>query len=401
MKRALPPMPRQPFAPSVALAALALALPSACRSSDAERASVERGGWRADVAHVGDTRLSGVACGDIDPASPGDELIAVGDLGQIVYARCRAGVFESSVVEATGGELLQVAVGDVDRARPGAEVVTVGVLTGAEDDGAEGVAWLLARRPDGTFERTELFRTGALLHAVVIADLDPRAPGNEVALAGFTREVTLLARVDGAFVPRTIATLPGNAKGLAATANGLVVACDDGSLLLLARPTDAAGDGAWTVARSWQQNAPLARVATRAGELLVCSNDGVLNLHQTAGGGGFSRTTTCLQLDDRLRGAVFADVDPRVEGSEAATAGYDGTVRVVRLTPWPVADDLVPVGQGLVNYRVESEIVADDTARLHHLATGRFDGLGTALVTAGYSGRVLVVHRVAEANAGR
>ncbi|MEZ6016944.1 MAG: hypothetical protein R3F49_17635 [Planctomycetota bacterium] len=370
------------------------ALASACHSTTGPT-YVDRDGWRTHEAFAGEVRLSGVACGDIDPRSPGDELVAVGELGRITYARCVGGAFESEVIAETGGELLQVAVGDVDRERPGAEIVAVGVLTGTEEELGEGAAWLLRRSADGAggFEREVLAQSPALIHAVVIGDLDPATPGNEVALAGFTREVTLVTRTPEGFAARVIAKLPANAKGMAATARGLVVACDNGALVWLARPSEAGAE--WNTARVWRGEAPLARVATRPDEVLVCGNDGVLRLFQTKSDEAFERETRCVALDDRLRGAVFADVDPRSPGTEAATAGYDGTVRVVRLEPWPVAADLVPASAGLVNYRVIEDIAAEDTAKLHHLASGRFDGLGTCLVSAGYSGRVLVVHRIA------
>jgi hypothetical protein len=367
-------------------ALLALA---ACSSTEGPPPPVALGSWLTYEAYVGEGVLSGVACGDLDPQSPGDELIAVGQGGKIVILRCKEGRFSAEELEPAPGELLQVAVGDLDPMRPGAEAVAVGIAVGAEDDGGEGIAWLISRG-EGGFERTELHRAGALLHAVSVADVDRDRAGNEVALAGFTREVLVMPPTSGAEA-RTVATLSGNAKGMAATERGLVVACDDGSLVLLERPTDVGGE--WTVARTWREAQPMARVAARRGEVLVCGNDGVLRLHQVDPTGAFERSTRCFESEQRLRGAVLADVDPSRPGLEAATAGYDGLVRVVYLTPWPVADDLVPPSAGLVDYRVQVEVVAEDVDALHHLGAGNFDGIGPSLVTAGFSGRVLVVAR--------
>ena len=180
---------------------------------------------------------------------------------------------------------------------------------------------------------------------------------------------------------------------MTATASGLAVACDDGSLVHLARPVEG---GVWTLRDTFESDAPLARVAARGDELLVCGNDGKLWLHAATASGAFRRSTQCLAADDRLRGAVFADLDPRAEGLEAATAGYDGTLRVLQLTALRFAGDVIPESAGLPEYFVEPEVVAEDTDKLHHLAAGRFEGLGTALVSAGYSGRVLVVHFAGE-----
>lgn len=385
---------------TAALAALTLCA-AACRATEPGPAWTERGGWRTHVVHAGDVRLSGVAAGDLDPRTPGDEVLAVGERGALVLARVVDGVFRSEVIDETGGELLQVAIGELDRAASGSEAVAVGVLTGAEEDGGEGVAWLLTPTAAG-FERTELYRAAALLHAVVIAELDPRGAGQEVALAGFTREVVVLSRGAAGFTPRVVATLPGNAKGMAATRRGLAVACDDGSLVVVERPrADEDPTGPWRVAYTWRGAAPLARVAARGDEVLFCDNGGVLRLLQFAAGGGFERALVCATAPDRLRGAVFADVDPRAPGTEAATGGYDGAVHAYRLTPQAVPDDVVPASAGFQHYRVEAEPCGADTGRVHHLAHGRFSGLGgasepvTALVSAGHSGRVLAFDRLA------
>ena len=376
-------------------------LASACAATDDGPAWTELGAWRTHVVHAGDLRLSGVAAGDLDPRTPGDEVLAVGERGALVLARVVDGTFRSTVLEEAGGELLQVAIGELDRAAAGHEAVAVGVLTGAEGDGGPGVAWLLTPSPEGLV-RTELHRSAALLHAVVIAELDPRGAGLEVALAGFTREVLVLSRGAEGFVPRVVASLPGNAKGMAATRRGLAVACDDGSLVVVERPRVAEDPAApWRVAYTWRGAAPLARVAARGDEVLVCDNNGVLRLLQFAAGGAFERELVCYTASDRLRGAVFADVDPRTAGTEAATGGYDGTVHSVRLTPHAVPDDVVPASAGFHHYRVELEPCGADTGRVHHLAAGGFAGLGgsvgpvTALVSAGHSGRVLAFDRLA------
>jgi len=418
-----------------------------CRAPDGGLPHTERAGWRTHVVYEGKSPLYGIAAGDIDLAAPGDELVAVGAEGEIVYiARNGPGVRAERIgdwgVDAAV-ELVQVAIGDVDRALPGAEIVMVGAhvtqridqqvdtrgetSSGAQGGAAAGSAFLLVRDGAG-FTRTELHRAAAPLRAVLVADLDPAFAGNEVALAGDGREVVLLVRTAEGLQPRTIADLPGAARAMAATETGLVVACDDGSLVWLARtqepsepgrpgePGASGSDGAtWRAAHTWRAPGPLTAVVARGADVLVCGDDGVLRMFQLAGVGldiAFVRETRCLRLDGAMLGVACSDSDVDQVGFEVASVAEDGTVHVVRLTPWPVAEDLVPASAGLENHRVRAELVAADDGPLRALAACRllpFEPRATAasgsvqgdsaaagamvggLACAGASGRVLVV----------
>ena len=78
---------------------------------------------------------------------------------------------------------------------------------------------------------------------------------------------------------------------------------------------------------------------------------------------------------DKLRGAVLADLDPTSPGLEAATAGYDGTLRAFTFA----------------NDEWREAIVARDTDRFHHLTSGVLPGWdGTVLIGVNYSGKVTV-----------
>lgn len=119
-----------------------------------------------------------------------------------------------------------------------------------------------------------------------------------------------------------------------------------------------------------EAGASQARMGTADGRLVSCRNDGVLAL--TEGGA----TRELYREDDRLRGAVLADLDPTRDGLEAATAGYSGNLVVVYL------DGAEPA----------HEVVFTDTDKYHHLARGDVDGDGRdELVGCGYSGVVTLV----------
>ena len=62
-------------------------LASACAATDDGPAWTELGAWRTHVVHAGDLRLSGVAAGDLDPRTPGDEVLAVGERGALYGPR--------------------------------------------------------------------------------------------------------------------------------------------------------------------------------------------------------------------------------------------------------------------------------------------------------------------------
>src|SRR5690606_25889844 len=110
----------------------------------------------------------------------------------------------------------------------------------------------------------------------------------------------------------TLATLDGAAKALVSHGEDLVVACADGALVALRRD----GDGRWTTERLDQAPAGLARLGSDGERLLVARDDGALALY--AGG----RVDVVHQEGNRLRGAVFANVDVAAPGLELATAGY-------------------------------------------------------------------------------
>ena len=123
----------------------------------------------------------------------------------------------------------------------------------------------------------------------------------------------------------------------------------------------------------------MANFRFREGEklFLVACDDGSLQLSTPDGPEVIHKEAS------KLRGAVLADIDPLVEGIEAATAGYG---KAITLLYPPVRPETT--WKAVTLWR--------DTNKIHHLAGGEIlsEGLGLELVAVGYSGRVIVCARI-------
>ncbi|MCB9896479.1 MAG: hypothetical protein H6825_00620 [Planctomycetes bacterium] len=286
---------------------------------------VSQGGWTVDAegwasltaAELGE-KLGGCAVGDVDADSPGNEIVAVSESGRVFLVSYADGKWTHRVLGQAPGEMIQVALGELDPARPGLEVVAVGMAQGKEDDGGEGAAFVFFRDGDGWTMR-EAARASELLHGVAIADLDPDHPGNELLVDGFSGQATVLALGANGFERVVTVPLPGAGKMAVPHQDGVAIACADGSVSLVRREAP----GKWTATNIARQPAGAARVASDDERLLVARDDGTLELVSGSLGKIIHRET------ERLRGAVLANVDPVAPGLEAASAGYEGKVWVM------------------------------------------------------------------------
>lgn len=317
------------------------------------------------VADLG-RKLGGCAVGDVDERHAGAEIVVVDVDGRVVVAHRDAdGTWHAEVAVTLTGEAIQCAVGDVLPDRDGLEIVTVGKLEGDEDSPGPGAAYVVHRDGDGWSAR-RVFVDDALVHGL---DIAPRAGGDDVLVAGYT-DVAYRLRADGDEVrAERLADVGGDAKStqwLGGTR--AAVGCATGALVLLERDGET-----WTTRRLHQAPSSQARLAAGPDDtILACRNDGGLSLVHLDG-----RVEDVYRESDRLRGAVAADLEPERPGLELATAGYSGRITILRRD----GDTWTP------------ETVGTDDGRLHHLAVGELDGLGTVLVACGYGGRVLVVSR--------
>ena len=108
-------------------------------------------GWALATVFRGDARINGVACGELDPDAPGDEIVAVDRRGAIRAFRRAGEGFEPMdlglSVAASRGELVQVICADLVPSAPGDEIIAVGMDEGGEDDGGLGLVRVLVREP--------------------------------------------------------------------------------------------------------------------------------------------------------------------------------------------------------------------------------------------------------------
>ncbi len=361
-------------------------------------------GWGLSTVFQGDARINGVACGELDPGSPGEEIVAVDQRGAVRAFRRAGEGFEpmdlGTAAARNMGELVQVICADLVPSAPGDEIIAVGMLEGGEDDGGRGIVRVFARDPMASGGWVEAHQvTPALVHAVAAGDVDPSRPGHELVVAGYfgaARLLGLVATEEGLSVEDLSAAHDldhqGNAKGACTTTGGFALACDDGGLVEFTRGQD----GALSVHGRRDLGATLARIASFPGDgVVVCDNAGLLRVIERGAGGQLNGPVTGLErADNRLRGAVVADLVPEDEGVEVATAGYDGVIRVVTLENMEIRWVDNPERAARPGFTSSKRSVARDSAKLHHLTVGEIDGLGLCLVSCGYSGSVLVVHRV-------
>lgn len=315
--------------------------------------------FSAEVAIVHSAGLGGCAVVDVAPELAGHEVAAVASDGAVLVAGFDGRAWRQSEVHRAAGELIQVAGGDLVPDAPGAELIGVGVTRGTEDSGAPGAAVVLRR--DGAAWRAEtVFEDTALLHAVCVVD-------GKAWVSGYSKQVHLLERQGGAWKATRVGELPGPGRSAVPLQDGVAFACRDGSLALVRRD----GPG-WKVEVVDRREAGRSRIGAFGDNLVAADDDGALAL--VTGGARLE----LFRSSDKLRGAVLADLDPAVAGPEAATAGYDGAVVVLRKQ----GDAWQP------------EVVAREKGRFHGLACGPIAGSeGPSLAAASRSGRLVVVRR--------
>lgn len=284
-------------------------------------------GWQLHIALETKAKLGGCVVADLVSDQPGDEIAVVASTGAVFLVRRVGAGWMTELVCTMPGEMIQVAAGDIDPQSPGDELVFVGAKTGGEDDGGPGVA-VYAWRHDGHWHSERILEDAKLLHGVAIGDVDPAQPGAEAIVAGYTHKAHILGHGEGGWSKLAEVDVGAEAKGVAVGLGGAVVANADGSLVEITKQGQE-----WTSRELARYPAPLARVTASARDVHVCSNDGALR-HYAAG-----ETTELYRSSDRLRGAVVADLDLTSDGNEIATAGYTGEVTVItgslpRIVAW-------------------------------------------------------------------
>jgi hypothetical protein len=341
----------------IAVSSFALALLVSC-------AAPPELSWRAQVAMTAPAKLGGCCVGDLDPLRPGEEIAAVGIQGEVYLVRRHPDGWDHETIARLPGEMIQCVAGDAQDDTPGDELLVFGIKEGTEDDGGPGAAYLLSRG-EGGWETTFLLEDRALIHAGCIADFDPEVPGNEILLAGFGLQIHVLRRGEGGWSASVAAPLAAPAKNMVPFKEGVAISCANGLLMDI-----RIGERGYRSSIIDEAPAGQSRLGEEDDLLIVARDDGVLALLDEG------QRSEIYREGDKLRGAVLADLDPRVEGLEAATAGYERRITVLTR----VGEEWTPV------------LVHEDSDRFHHLASGELlaESPGEELVACGYSGHLIV-----------
>ncbi len=320
------------------------------------------GGWERVVLHEVGEKLGCCAVGELDGVAETLEVALVDEKGGVHVAHADGS--GGRRIAQVGGEMIQCAVGQADPATPGVEIVVVGMQSGPETPAGPGRAHVLRRVEGGDWMAEPIFDDDALLHAVAVGE-------GEVFVGGYSQKLyQLVCDPTGVWNSFLVADLPGAAKNAVMARDGVVVACTDGSVVLV-RHT-AVG---WDSEVLHHRNAGRARLG-HAGPALVCADDD--GAFWWIGGGG--EAIELHRERQKLRGAVLADLDPLVEGLEAATAGYGRIVRVFRRD-----------GPGRA---WRGAVISEEPDKIHHLAAGDLDPApGTELVCVGFAGELVMFRR--------
>lgn len=344
----------------------------------AQMVNAEPGTWHSEVLLNTEAGMGGVAIGDLDPESAGNEVAVVNGAGEIwLVARNEQG-WRPRQLRAGDGELIMCAIGDVDPRYDGNEFVGVGMVRGEESTNGQGQV-LLIREDAGDWVAEAIFKDDHMLHGVAVGDVSARHDGNEIVACGFNHRVTLLHLGENGWSPETI-YVANNRLKIALAADVLperagleaLVCGSDGNVVAL-----------WENKLGWRHRLvfsdPVGQSRIATGEL------GILV------GGDKGKVTLCRRQGDqwsheflardtaKIRGVVIADVDPEHPGEELYACGYSR--KVFQL----VRDD---------SGYWESKVLYTAERPLHHLAAGEFDPThpGPELVTCGHGGRLIALY---------
>jgi hypothetical protein len=321
--------------------------------------------------------MGGAAVGDLDPETPGNEVVAVTAAGEVWLVGRAGAEWRPTRIYQGDGELIMGAVGDADPRYAGNEFVGVGMVSGPESRTGAGQV-LLIHRDGAQWKGVRVFQDDHMLHGVAIGDVSSRHAGNEIVACGFNHRVTLLSSEQGGWRHETI-YVGNNRMKIALVGDVLpqrdgveVIVCgSDGNVVAL-----------WEGPLGWHHEVVFtdpvgqSRIAVGHNSVLIGGDRGKVTLALRRGG---HWTTEFIARDSgKIRGVAIADIDPAQPGDELYACGYSRHVR-----------QFVRDVDGYWN----AKVIFTAQRPLHHLVVGEFDSThpGPELVTCGHGGRLVAL----------
>lgn len=348
-------------------------------------AQAQTADWAHELLLKTEHGMGGVAIGNVDTNSPGNEVVALTSAGEVWVVRRVDDMWKAARVYDGDGELIMCAVADVNPDAPGDEIVAVGMVSGEESSSGPGQVIVL-RRDGETWKASQAFQDDHMIHGVAIGDVSARREGLEIVAAGFNHRVTMLSRSAEGWRPETIHVANGRLK-IALVADALpdrpgaeVLVCgSDGTVTLL-----------YEAELGWRRETVLAgpvgrsRIAYGAPGVLIGGDDGTVLLARRDGGAWTSEPLT--RDAEKIRGTAIGDVDAGVGGVELYTAGYSRNVTQIfrdEAGAWT------------------SRVIYTDARPLHHLVAGEVwaEHPGLELVTCGHGGELILLYPITSAAA--
>ena len=130
--------------------------------------------WEAIVAYEGETGFERIRAGRPDASDPNLQLVGVDQAGDTILVHMDGSTPRSSVIYRHGIELTGLVMADLDPAIPGDEIYVGGYAEGSGREGTGGTVVQLVVTPEGVRSR-RVFTTGTYVHAMEA--LEPSAPG--------------------------------------------------------------------------------------------------------------------------------------------------------------------------------------------------------------------------------
>jgi peptide/nickel transport system substrate-binding protein len=334
------------------------------------------GGWHAQlVLDRGSVGVWTVGAFPIFDSVGTEEVVALDDEGRCTILIPYSGRWTPMETVQEGSWLGGLAHGDLDPAVPGKELYT---------GGKKGDLWQIVAHRHGALETRLAARfPGEEIHTVVIDDLDPRTPGQEMLVFTWPGGLYLATAAGGKLAVRRVQPLDTRVRDAVVlphaegTVPEVAVVSRAGRLELLRLE----GEGArWTEID--RQRTGMGRVALReAGDAIilytVCDDGRVYRYERGKGGWGAPQLIYAGPLG--ARGVVSGRFGKDPEQETIAVFGYSGRVEVLARegAAWTATT------------------VFKDRDKGHWLATIEADGRNATdeILCCGYSGRLSMLYR--------